>query len=162
MRIKKTILFVLVFVIIVTLLYFSLKERTKEYNNELSSIKYQLGNDLYEDKIKIKVKGVFKTSLFGRCQFTGNIFIEDFELNCSEFDENNMAILTYSKDGYTKTFGQIFIEKDLDKLTILYNGWNNKDGLMISSPAKDREEALKISNYIMNKFMNQHNIKKLK
>lgn len=143
------------------LLYFSLNE-TKEYNNELSSIKYQLGNDSYEENLKIKVIGVLKTSGFGGYHFEGKIFAEDFELKCSDFVENNMAMLTYSSDGYTKTFGQIFINEDLDKLTILYNGWSEKDGLMISSPAKDREDALKIANDLMEKFMKHHNIEKLK
>ena len=151
----------LVFVIILMLLYLSLYGRTKQYDNELSCIKYQLGNDSYEEKIKIRVVGVFKTSLLGKCKFSGKIFIEDFELNCSKFDENNMAMLTYNDNGYTKTFGQIFINEGLSELTILYNGWSDKDGLMVSSPAKDRKEALEISNQLMEKFLRCHNIEKL-
>ncbi|MNG29314.1 hypothetical protein D3C84_1147240 [compost metagenome] len=34
-------------------------------------------------------------------------------------------------------------------------GWNGEDGFMISAPAKDREEALAVSNELMRKYMKQ-------
>ena len=60
----------------------------------------------------------------------------------------------YQENGTLHTYGEIFIGKKLEDLTICVrdeqNDWNSKDGFMVSAPAKNREEALEISNRLMN------------
>lgn len=54
-------------------------------------------------------------------------------------------------------FGDLFMSKDRNKLTINViedDSWSGRNGLMISAPAKNRKEALAISNEVMRTFFN--------
>lgn len=59
----------------------------------------------------------------------------------------------YEEDGELYTYGEAFIGINLVNLTICVqdeqDGWNSEDGFMVSAPAKNRFEALKISNELM-------------
>lgn len=64
-------------------------------------------------------------------------------------------------------FGDIHFSPDYDNLAILIyektgetsSGWSSEDGLVISAPAKNRYEALKVTNGIMRKWYDRDDFK---
>ncbi|MEH6938379.1 hypothetical protein V7056_11020, partial [Bacillus sp. JJ664] len=88
------------------------------------------------------------------------------------FNEENNGLIILNNDSnwldFT-TYGTLYIGNDFSQFTILIfekeskgsNGWSAGDGIMISAPAKSREEALSISNHLMKDFLNGNGKKSL-
>lgn len=155
--------------IILILILFSLP---RKYNLNYSGIKYRLGDTSFEKKIKIKIQGSYTRNFFGKNKFKGKIFIDDIEIPKEieeitiKLDNNNSGYLGYYYYNDTVQsfknikYGTIYFSSKLDQLTILIQEpedlnakekqWNSGTGLMISAPAKNRTEALEISNDLFN------------
>ena len=146
---------------IIAIFYFQLSDVTKAYNDTIHGIRYKLGNSTLVEDVEIKIDGKFIKRKLSNISFIGKIVLDEKVLHCTEFDDNNMALLSYDNNGYVKTYGQIYIDDDLEMFTIAEEGWNSKDGTMISAPAINRQEAVDIHNITMNEFMKDFNIEKL-
>lgn len=138
----------------------------------MQGVMYQLG-EVHKDEVSptaISVHGELKRSILGVRTFQGTIDIEGENIPVPE--ENRELELRFSKQGETQLFyryfnngsikqflyGILFINKDFSKIAIMKyqrnpdgNGgsWNGGDGYMISAPAQNREEALEISNELL-------------
>jgi len=139
---------------------------------ELVGIRYRLGEDniKYEESVTLKFEGRYVNSFFKR-SFIGDIYINSYKLNKINnsktqitFNEHNSAqlydtnhnndiILTdriYINDDFTKVaicVGESFDEDSTSK------SWNSSTGLIIAAPASNREQALMVSNEVMNAFI---------
>lgn len=132
----------------------------KEINKSFNGILFQLGseNSDFEETVQIKVNGKIKQELFGNRYFIGTITINDQVLPPSDAREQqvkfiigdyNGALIQYIRKDSILAYGKIFIKNDFDALTIaIYedDGWDSEDGKILSAPATNREEALKIAN----------------
>lgn len=148
---------------------------------EFPAVKYRLGDEEFVENITIKIDGHYNRKLFSDDIFKGSIYIESYEFTNERSGFSNLKSTLadihfnrseYGMYGYVKNNsgsiqrlmqGEIFIkdkfamvsmtimEKDISDRS--HSGWSSKDGLMISAPAKTREEALKISNLLMNNIL---------
>jgi len=158
----KRILIPIMILLIIGIIYFQFNDITKEYNGNIHGVRYKLGNSTYVEDIDIKIDGKFIKRKFSKINFIGKITLDEKVLRCTEFDDNNKALLYYNnKNGYVNIDSQLYIDDDLEMFTITEAGWNSKDGTMISAPAKDRKEAVEVHNITMNEFMKDFDIKEL-
>ena len=161
MKIFKRIAVVIAIVMLLGIMYNQFNVITKEYSGNIDGIKIQIGNHTYKEEIKIKIEGEFKRKRMGNVSFSGTIIVNGEKLQCSEFDKNNMALLTYDDNGYSKTYGQLYINDKLDKFTVTESFWSNKDGIMLIAPAQSREDGLVVVENSMKKFLTKANTKLL-
>lgn len=141
-------------------------------------IKYRLGEEhIGEEKsIAIDMKGTVYTSLTGNKRFVGTITIEGEEIPVPENqrqleinlgkDLSGIMLYQYNEDEGISHFlyGTIFVNRSFREVTITVmdrysaegnqgGNWSGDDGLMISVPASDRAEALRISNHLMKDYL---------
>lgn len=137
-------------------IYFYPRSILKEY----SGILYKLDDTNYFQDVKISINGNISKSLFKGDQFEGTIYVGDKKLPKirMRFDASGRANLYYFEEsiGEFRAYGDL-ISKDMkQEFTIIVfkkeNGgssWSSKDGYMISAPADSRNEALEISNKLL-------------
>lgn len=129
---------------------------------DLTAIKYELNNSSYEEKIEIVLKGSIKNKGLKFNEYKGIVSIDDLELHFNTKDKR-YAVLSYiGEDEATKSYGTMYIEGELEKITIMPSGWSLEDGVMTSAPALSREEALIVGNETMKMFLDYHNIGEMK
>lgn len=168
-RLSYTILVILLFFTIYYFWYTSPIEVSKVYEGIL----YQLGseNSDVEEKVEIKLVGEVKRKLFSNIKFSGNIQIDSemippahakedkiqFEIGNNHVNGSPITYIDLAADGVSK-FGNIYITNDLNTFVITVyaqtedggSSWNSKDGKVIAAPATSREEALEVTNELMN------------
>jgi len=166
------------FTILLVMLYYP-----KDISINTEGIKYQLGNENRDTvkTIKIEINGKLYRSITGNKSFVGTIYlegegipvpIEHRGLNIKFGTELQGGINYFYYDELSKpktfTLGGIYINEDFSEFTIFTydrsNGstqgsWSADNGYMISAPAKDRDEALKISNELMKNILNGYILK---
>jgi hypothetical protein len=118
-----------------------------------SGIKYKLGNQQPQNSIEIKIDGFYYNKILSKDFFKGSIKIgNDSYVGLTLLVNSDMQWIK-NLDNPKNTYGEIFIGKKINDLTICVqdgrNGWNSKNGIMISAPSKNRVEALKASNKLM-------------
>lgn len=126
-----------------------------------NGIKYKVGDSGEQKQIKIAADGYYYNKLFTKDSFEGSISIDNKIYPGLKLSVDKQLQMIYyrnfQKGGSLQTYGEIFVGEKLKNLTICIqdaqNGWNSKNGLMISAPAKNREEALEISNKLMNNYL---------
>jgi len=147
-------------------------------DKEFPAVKYRLGDEKNYENIVVRIDGTYQRRLFSEDIYKGTIFIEGYEftdessgfvnlkstLDDIHFDKDGHGRYEYIKvggDGEIQYLmqGVIFIENKFSTLTMTImeenpsdssrSGWNSRNGLMISAPARSREEALQISNSLM-------------
>ncbi len=142
----------------------------------MEGIVYQLGNEKSTDKnVTIKMDGKIHRSLFKNKRFVGTIDISGEPLPPSnavnkelviELDQDNSGIIQYTanngEDGYADFhwYGSLFVQDDFSRITIAKykqteseSGWSSKDGIMITAPATNRVDGLRIANELMKEFL---------
>lgn len=177
MKRKKGIIILLTLICLT--IYFVWYTLPKEINQSFDGILYGLGEkkNSVNGKVKISVQGKMRNKIFNQVRFKGTIDIKgevppfvkidkkEIEIVFND-DYNGLIILNdYSNWLDFTTYGTLYESDDFSKLTILVfekeskgsNGWSAGDGVMISAPAKSREEALSISNHLMKKILNGKN-----
>ncbi|MCG8483781.1 MAG: hypothetical protein MJA31_10770 [Clostridia bacterium] len=154
----KTGIFMVVIFLIAGYIYYTFPQNV---NVIYSGIKYQLGDLTQQEQIEIRISGHYYKRLFATDFFKGSINIENknypnLKLLVGE-ELQLVAYRDYKENGKLYTYGEAFIGEKLVNLTICVqdekNGWNSEDGFMVSAPAKNRFEALKISNGLMKDFL---------
>jgi hypothetical protein len=126
-------------------------------NLTYNGIKYKIGNQQQQEQVKISITGFYYNKFFTKDCFEGSINIDNEgypRLKLLVGEELQMiSYRDHEGDGKVHTYGEIFIGRNFKDLTICVqdgqNGWNRKNGLMVSAPAKNRVEAVKISNRLM-------------
>lgn len=146
---KSWVYGILVYLIITMSLIYSVAP-TKNINMTLDGVKYRLEEN-YQEPVEVRIEGEYYKKLFSNKRFEGKIYINEYILYSLflEFDENNSAILDSSSPWLTLR-GKIFIDDDFDKMIIRFSesvigDWEIEDRLLISAPARNREEAIEIS-----------------
>lgn len=153
---QKIILACLIIVVVFYVFY----AFPRKYNITFHGIKYRLGDTSYQEDIEVRIKGWYIKKIFSGNQFRGEICLGDEKLlnvNLELNEYNSDILMGYKEDiGEFRMYGEIYLSNTLDKIAILLfepddkgdyskGYWSSKNGLMISAPAKSREEALHLS-----------------
>lgn len=159
MRLKnKLIIIVIVLFVVIGLVYFY----PQKINREYSGIQYRIENDSYEEQTDITVKGYITKGLLQGDRFEGSITIGEKELPKLDmrFSDNYGAPLLYYDEasGDYRSYGQIYMDNSREKISISIfepkdqkgkQSWSSKDGLVISAPANNINEAIEITNELI-------------
>lgn len=155
--------------IIVTIIYFI----PRKIDMTLTGLQYQL-DIVNADNIEvviISLEGKVSVKNFKKNYFSGRLTFKIGETEKS----TNCNIHLNSKGGHIflmdeiifegKKLGLFFANRDFSEITITLSeinsenfssSWNDRDGYVLSAPAKTRDEALLLANKLMNKFLNEH------
>lgn len=143
----------------------------RSYNIQYSSdgIKYQ-SNNLNEVKpIKVEVRGVFLKNEFGtQTSFEGDIIVDGI----NSYGAGHSNIFAFSRQMMSfieneKFEGFIFASDKMEEITITLDrtdsskeeGYSFFNGWLISTPCKNREQAVDISNKLIQKLHRDVQIK---
>ncbi|MET3683499.1 hypothetical protein ABID56_001594 [Alkalibacillus flavidus] len=161
--------------------------RTVEVVDETySGVEVQLGpNDTTHAKqVDIHIDGEFKHDMFSKESFTGSITI-DGEKHPSDASNTDELTVTFEKEGFTDgnieyinreqdritTVGYLNMSDDLSELTIQImqdrsskdgprvTSWTSDDGIIISAPANNGDEAISIANRVMQPVLHDIELK---
>lgn len=166
MKNNKKLIYYTIFIILLvsSVIYFYPKKLSIEY----SGIMYRLGDSNYSENIKVSVNGYLSKGLIKGDKFQGILTIGDKQLSkiSIRFDNAGKGDLLYFDEntGDFTSYGQTYSSYMKEGLTISVfeqygqkegmRRWSSKDGLMISAPANNRNEALDISNKLMKGILN--------
>jgi hypothetical protein len=160
MRLKnKLIILVIILLFVIGLVYIFPQKINKEY----SGIQYRIGNESNEESIVIHMNGYITRGLLQGDRFEGSITIEEKELPKLDmrFSDDGGALLLYYDEasGDYSSYGQMYMDNSREKISISIfepNGqekgkksWSSKDGLVISAPANNINEAVEITNELV-------------
>jgi len=172
MKRKFKILIVSIFIIsiiIVTIIYFI----PRKIDMTLTGLQYQLDivNADNTEVVAISLEGKVSVKKFKKNYFSGKLTFKIGETEKS----TDCNIHLNSKGGHIffvdeiifegRKFGLFFANRDFSEITITLSEinpenfsstWNDKDGYVLSAPAKTRDEALLLANKLMNKFLNEY------
>lgn len=168
---KRTLIFLILLAVVVIAVVFHLP---KDVTINSQGIKYQLGNDALEQPIHVTIKGKVHRSLLGDRTFKGIVELEGEEMPVPQnqrqlelkfYKEFGAVIIyAYNDRGAAKhhSVGTIYFDKHFNNATIALleqkentgSSWSAADGLMITVPATNRQEAVNKSNEIMGKYIN--------
>lgn len=126
----------------------------KIINVTLNGVSYKINNKQQQEKVTIKINGSYGKRILMKDLFIGSITIGDLRCDGVEIsvgDNSRSYWLSYidKNTKHVKTYGEIFTDNTFSKFTISVVGEVGEDGIMISAPAKDRVDAVKISNELI-------------
>ncbi len=165
--IRNSIIVVVIAVILIIGYYFF----PIKVNQELSGIKYRLGDGSYSEEVKVSVDGYLSNGLLHKTYFQGTVKIGDKLLNkvILNLDKGSDGLLFLDESiGDFTNYGMIYASNNMKELTIMIyddpsdNGlitWSSRNGLMLSAPSKTREDALEISKKLITKSAPDINLK---
>lgn len=161
----------------------SLKAFPKQYTVNLEGVKYQLGaeNNQFTKPITIHIDGKLHQSLTGSKTFKGTIEIDgervpvpdDHRALVIKFLDNGGGpiVYRYIENGRpgTYSYGVLYTNSNFSEVTITTfqkdetdlsnDGWTSENGQLITAPAANRTEALKISNELMQDYLKGNSLK---
>lgn len=173
---KRRLIIITSVFVLAAIVFFTWYTYPKQINQTYEGILYQLGpeNKDMEEQLTIEVNGEYRKgilrndSFVGRIQVDGEMLPPDGAMETFleiEFWERDplsrggfIQYINMTDDGYSEivTYGILFMSNDFSEITIAKHSqegsgssWNGEDGLMISAPAKNREEALSIANRLI-------------
>ncbi|MEG0772478.1 hypothetical protein [Clostridium sp.] len=131
----------------------------------LDGINFRIGEETLQEYVSVNLHGKLRRRAFQGKVFTGSLSVMDKEFSNIKlkFDGNNSGMLDYFDDKKQEysSFGTIYINEDMSKVAICLlesdcnhvGGleWNSKDGLMISAPVANREQAVILANKLLAK-----------
>ncbi len=129
----------------------------KIINVTLNGMSYKINNKQQQEQVIIKINGSYGKRILKKDLFVGSITIGNLRCDGVEISVgDNSSFLTYinknTERGITY-YGEMFTDNKLTKLTISII---DEDGTMISAPAKDRVDAVKISNELMKNVLEEN------
>ncbi|MBU3189998.1 hypothetical protein K9O30_12705 [Clostridium bowmanii] len=129
----------------------------KRINVTLNGVSYKNNNKQQQEQVIIKIDGSYGKRILKKDLFVGAITIGNLRCDGVEISVgDNSSFLTYidkNKEPGKIYYGEMFTNNKLTKLTISVFGENVT---MISAPAKDRVEAVKISNELMKNVLEEN------
>ncbi|MBM7572377.1 hypothetical protein [Aquibacillus albus] len=151
----------------------------KHYSETLNGVYYQLGNEEVSENIKMHIDGKLRPRIFGNKKFEGTVKFEGEmvpsisedrgELEIYFENENGVGVIAsfgrtgengvlipdiyhygiaYKNDDYTQFTIKVYCRDTEDSK----GSWSKNNGLMITAPAGDREEALELSNKLIEEY----------
>lgn len=164
---KKSLLVIGV-ILLLAITWSVIYTRPMEVSRTLDGLEYRTGTGHNNvTPVKVNVNGSLRKSITGLTTFRGIIRVtgatqpnpDNSRQLTIDFDRDGYAVMTY---GYyvqgtpiVHSYGVIFINHDFSKVTILENktGWIAANGLTISAPATDRNQAVNMSNQLMKTWL---------
>lgn len=134
-------------------------------SSTLNGVSYKLGeaNTQYEASV-IKLSGTI-TNPSPEVDSFGGVFEIDGREYQLTYTSGGSNLLSYaSKGGYTRTYGQVFMNEDFSEVVIMVieDGWSSNEGPMLTYPANTKEEALTVANRLMVDFLADMEMDKLR
>ncbi len=135
------------------------------FHKEFEGIYYKPGDPSFSEKVTILFDGYLQRGIWQDDKFEGTLRIGDQDmLGKLEIPDDEAAYLMYRENYYTfDSYGTMYT-KDIKKgFTILvykqdetnqnHSGWTVEDGYVISAPADNRSEALKLSRDLASEWL---------
>ena len=139
----------------------------------LKGLEYKLGTAGFATQpVTLQMNGKLRTGLRGQQTFTGIVNVigstipdrgDGKTLTINFHSDLTGGELTYFnwKTHMFYSYGSVFTNPRFDEFTIMVfqpngSGWNSQNGLMISAPARNRSQALEISNTLMKTALHGH------
>lgn len=175
MKLIKRFLYItiIVFFLSVVIWYFY----PKKYDKTLDGVYYQLGdNDVYEE-VSVQLNGTLQNLISGDNRFEGTIEIQGEQLPMIP-ENREKLVLYYDREGpgiiasYLSsggdgvlitdnyTFGLIYTDSNFEQFSVMIHtrdadnpdggSWTGMDGYLITAPARNRDEALDITDKLFN------------
>ncbi|NMA49978.1 MAG: hypothetical protein GX947_09505 [Tissierellia bacterium] len=162
----KGIIFLIIAIIFISAGVYSVytKPIVTDIEYSYNGIKYQVGNLDYEEPINLEINGVYtKVRSSGEVLFKGDIIINGVKSIGYGNDGNEYAFNNESNHNVIKWddfTGDVFISDKFKELSIDILRANGKegysfsynDGWIISAPCNSRDEAVEISNKLIQKL----------
>lgn len=161
MAINKKIKTKLIILGVLVIVAVSIFPYVNKVNKKLEAIKWKNNNPLVVEKSKVEIDGYVKKYLFRKDRFIGTINIEgknfvfnDNDKNSNYVFSNIMQELMFINDkGEYQQFGCIKSDSSFKNIFIAINdnkdinssSWCITSGIIISAPAKTREQAIEIA-----------------
>jgi len=143
----------------------SILDQEFDVEKVLIGVAYKLGEDNSKSEESIlKLKGTGRKNSDDELWFQGVLEIDGKEYNLI-YETDGSNILSYaSSAGYTRTYGQVFINNDFSSISIniMEDGWSNEDGSMLTYPCETKAEGLEIANKVMEDYLLLMRMPKLK
>ncbi|MGM8215530.1 hypothetical protein ACLIA0_08125 [Bacillaceae bacterium W0354] len=171
---KKRVLYsvsVLVCLVVIFMIVYTSPKNIKE---NLEGIQYASGSESEVESVTIQIDGKLRRSLTGEMTYTGTIEISNEKLPVPkdqsevviEFDSTHQGLFTYT---YVQSnvpkfhhIGTIFTNRNFNRIVIVRENFSIIDGsisdtTIISAPAKNKEEAIQVTNEVTKKFLKDNN-----
>lgn len=160
-KFKKIFYYSTIFVIItLSVLYFYPKKLNREY----SAVMYRIGDSNYAENTRILIDGYLSKGIFKGDRFQGTMTVGDKQFTKIDmrFDSLGRSQLSYFDEGMGDyiSYGTLYTKNKMKELSIsVYEddrsnkggkSWSSSDGLLICAPANNRDEAVKLTNNLMN------------
>ena len=170
---RELIALIVIVVIFVSIgLFVILHEITLAVDTSVDGIQYRINDPGYEERVTIKISGIYKESLFQDSKFTGKIQISNHDFtqtyNAEIKFSGDFSYVTYYNYGdknfdhmkktgivetpitlgqicTSKSFKQILLTVFEDNMGSTGSGWNSQSGVIICAPATNRAEAVKLA-----------------
>lgn len=154
---KKFIIFSGVFILFLLAVYFLPLQR--KIDVKLDGVECRIGDNEYDKELSINVSGTYNDYLFKDDTFLGTITIEGYGDVWSissgklRFSDNRSRLVILDKNNKTNDFGELVYRKGFNEILILVSekigengsGWSSEDGVYIAAPAKNKAEAVNLS-----------------
>jgi len=158
---KIAIITLIIGILLIIGIYFYPKKLNKDY----SGVIYRLGDSTYSEEIKLGIHGYYSKGLLKGDHYKGTITIGDKLLEKIDisFDTKGVGLISYydKTTGEYISYGNLIATNQMKEFTICVlndsqqggKGWSAKHGFMISAPASNRVESLKLTQRLMKNAM---------
>ena len=167
----KIIIVVIIFLAIAIFWYFY----PKNYNKTLKGVFYSLEDENISENVKVHMDGKLQNYLFGKRKFEGKVELEGNNIpEVKGIDETGLELWAEDRFGVLTSYGSVdeegnykpsvhfygfvYVNKDFSQLTIMITPedesglWSETEQLVITAPAGNRDEAIEISNKLMEEY----------
>ncbi|MBH1942159.1 hypothetical protein I5677_14750 [Mobilitalea sibirica] len=168
---RKNVLRIIIVLILLLIASYFFYIYPREIYEEYNGIYYKLGDSTFSEKITVKLEGYLENSLGEGAKFTGTLQLGNQILEKSLIlqSKDGIGIIRYfDKDTQDYvTYGTLYSKAIKEGFTISILGiddngergsWSSGDGYMISAPASNREEALELSNQLMENELGKYEV----
>lgn len=139
----------------------------------MEGVKYRLGseNALEVEPATIQIEGTYRRTLNGQRLFRGTLELEGDILPVPKEQMTNRTFIARKGEGFlivyhwfengigkSYSLGTLYADDDFRQITLTLfeqeqdsksGSWSGGDGLMLTAPAQDRTEALRLANKLM-------------
>lgn len=163
---SQRVLLVVGAIVLVLIGWVIIRVYPRDISLSVKGVEYKLGSPQGGKPVTLQLNGTLQTSLLGTRKFDGTVSIygvttpnPDNKMTVQFFSNSILGgPVTYvdSKTQQVNEYGAIYSNRNFNEFTIIVfqlqgkgSGWSGADGLMISAPAKNRTQALQVSNDLM-------------